>query len=79
MLLPSSLFLSIGFIILESFSGLNSHSYEAIELVKIVIFRVKINDLLSNFFLCVMLELVCAQSPYNMRRLFAVYMLIITM
>ncbi len=34
------------------------------------------SGLLSNVFLCAMLELVCAQAPYNMRRLFAVYMLI---
>ena len=68
-----SLVLSIGFIILESFQV--SHSYEAIESVKSVISFVS-SGLLSNVFLCAMLELVCAQAPYNMRRLFAVYMLI---
>ncbi len=68
-----SLVLGIGFIILESFQV--SHSYEAIELVKSVISFVS-SGLLSNFFFRAMLELVCAQAPYNMRRLFAVYMLI---
>ncbi|XP_064401296.1 solute carrier family 15 member 4-like [Halichondria panicea] len=62
-----SLVLSIGFIILESF--------EAMGLIETVISFVS-NGLLSTLFLCAMLELFCAQAPYNMRRLFAVYMLI---
>ncbi len=62
-----SLVLSIGFIILESF--------EAMGLVETVISFVS-NGLLSTLFLCAMLELVCAQAPYNMQRLFAVYMLV---
>ena len=68
-----SLVLSVGYIILESFQV--SHSYEAIELVKSLT-SFALSGLLSNFFLCAILELVCAQAPYNMRRLFAVYMLI---
>ena len=62
-----SLVLSIGFIILESF--------EAMGLIETVISFVS-NGLLSALFLCAMLEFVCAQAPYNMRRLFAVYILI---
>ncbi|XP_064401299.1 solute carrier family 15 member 4-like [Halichondria panicea] len=62
-----SLVLSIGFIILESF--------QVMEMVETVISFVS-NGLLSTLFLCAILELVCAQAPYNMRRLFAVYMLI---
>ncbi len=65
--------MSICFIILESFQVF--HSYEAIELVKTVLSFVS-SGLLSNIFLCAVLEFVCAQAPYNMRRLFTAYMLL---
>ncbi len=68
-----SLVLSMCFIIQESFEVFRS--YEAIELVKSVISFVS-KGLLSNIFLCAILELVCAQAPYNMRRLFTAYMLL---
>ncbi len=68
-----SIALSTGFIILESMETL--HRNEVIELVKSVLSFVS-KGLLSNIFLCAILELVCAQAPYNMRRLFTAYILI---
>ncbi len=61
-----SLVLSIVFI-MQSFEVLHRN-----EVITVLSFVSK--GLLSNFFFCAMLELVCAQAPYNMRRLFAACM-----
>ncbi len=61
-----SLVLSIVFIIVQSFEVLHRN-----EVINILSFMT--SGLLSNYFLCAMLELVCAQAPYNMRRLSAAY------
>ena len=62
-----SLMLSIVLILIQLFEVL--HKNEAISILSFVS-----SGLLSNFFLCALMELVCAQAPYNMRRLFAVFM-----
>ena len=42
------------------------------EVITILSFMTR--GLLENLFLCAILELVCAQAPYNMRRLCSAYM-----
>ena len=62
-----SLVLSIVFVIMQSLEILHRR-----EVITILSFMTR--GLLENLFLCAILELVCAQAPYNMRRLFAAYM-----
>ena len=62
-----SLVLSIVFIIVQSLEVL--HKKEVITIISLMM-----KGLLGNIFFCAMLELVCAQAPYNMRRLFAACM-----
>ena len=59
-----SLVLSIVFVIMQSFEVLHRN-----EVITVLSFIIK--GLLANFCFSAMLELVCAQAPYNMRRLFA--------
>ncbi len=62
-----SLSLSIVFIIVQSLEAL--HKKEVLTILSLMM-----KGFLGNVFFCAMVELVCAQAPYNMRRLFAAYM-----
>ncbi len=62
-----SLVSSIVFIIMQSSEILHKDDV-------ITIFFVTTEGVLANYFFRAMLELVCAQAPYNMRRLFTVCM-----